>query len=462
MSGSHPDGTLGTHGTPGMPASRRIEIIAVDGLPEVTSGDDLATLIVDACAQAGEPLRDGDVVVVTSKVVSKVEGRVVAADSREDAIDAETVRLVASRTTPKGTTRIVQTAHGLVLAAAGVDASNTEPGTVVLLPVDPDASARALRVRLRELAGVRVGVVVTDTMGRPWRLGLTDNAIGAAGVRVLDDLTGATDSHGRTLEMTVVATADEVAAAADLVKGKLAGRPVAVVRGLAGAVTDDDGPGARTVVRAPDEDMFTLGTAEAIAHGRQTASSGRRTVRAFTDAPVPDDLIHAAVAEAITAPAPHHSTPWRFVVLRDEPVRARLLDALRDRWVEDLRADGFSADEIARRVARGDILRTAPVVVIPLVDLAAGAHAYADERRNACERDMFIAAGGAAVQALLVALAAHGLGSAWIGSTMFAADTARSALGLPGSTQPLGAVAVGHPATEPTEREPRDPHAFIL
>ena len=442
--------------------SARIEIVAVDGLPEIASGDDLATLIVDACERSDVRLADGDIVVVTSKVVSKAEGQVVAAASREDAIDAETVRLVASRTTPKGTTRIVQTAHGLVLAAAGVDASNTAAGTVVLLPVDPDASARALRARLLALTGVRVGVIVTDTMGRPWRLGLTDNAIGAAGVRVLDDLTGANDAHGRTLEMTVVATADEIAAAADLVKGKLTGRPVAIVRGLANAVTDDAGPGAHAVVRSADEDMFALGTAEAIAVGRQSASSARRTVRAFTDAPVPDELVLAAIAEAITAPAPHHSTPWRFLVLRDEQIRTDLLDAMRDRWVADLRADGFSDDEVARRIARGDILRTAPLIVVPFVDLAAGAHAYADERRNTNERDMFIAAGGAAVQALLVALAAHGLGSAWIGSTVFAADTARSALGLSDSMQPLGAVAVGHPLATPTTRELRGPHDFII
>lgn len=445
----------------------RVELIGLDGLPEVIAGADLAALIVDACAVGGWQLADGDIVVVTSKVVAKAEGRVIAADSREDAIDAETVRIVASRATPKGVTRIVQTTHGLVLAAAGVDASNTQPGTVVLLPLDPDASARVLRARLRELAGVSVGVVVTDTMGRPWRLGLTDNAIGAAGVRVLDDLTGTDDAHGRTLEMTVVATADAIAAAADLVKGKLAGRPVAVVRGLADAVTDDDGPGARAVVRSLDEDMFTLGTAEAVALGRQQANSGRRTVRAFTDAPVSDAAVHAAIAEAVTAPAPHHSEPWRFVVLRaddahDMAARARLLDAMRAAWEADLHADGFGDDEIARRVARGDILRTAPVVVVPLVDLAAGAHTYPDDRRNACEREMFIVAGGAAVQALLVALAAHGLGSAWIGSTLFAADAARAALGLPGSMQPLGAVAVGYAATSPAERASRDSAAFIV
>lgn len=208
---------------------------AVPGLPEVAAGDDLAKLI--AAAEPG--LADGDVLLVTSKIVSKAEGRVVAADDREAAIDAETVRIVARR----GPLRIVENRQGLVMAAAGVDASNTPSGTVLLLPEDPDASARAIRDGLRDALGVTVGVVVTDTFGRPWRTGLTDVAIGAAGVRVLDDLRGGTDAYGNPLSATVVATADELAAAGDLVKGKAAGLPVAVLRGLAHVVAADDGEG---------------------------------------------------------------------------------------------------------------------------------------------------------------------------------------------------------------------------
>ncbi|NEC39790.1 coenzyme F420-0:L-glutamate ligase, partial [Streptomyces rubrogriseus] len=197
---------------------------ALPGLPEVRPGDDLAKLIA-----AAEPaLADGDVLLVTSKIVSKAEGRVVEAADREAAIDAETVRVVARR----GPLRIVENRQGLVMAAAGVDASNTPAGTVLLLPEDPDASARGIREGLRDTLGVDVGVIVTDTFGRPWRAGLTDVAIGAAGVRVLDDLRGGTDAYGNPLGATVVATADELAAAGDLVKGKAAGLPVAVLRGL--------------------------------------------------------------------------------------------------------------------------------------------------------------------------------------------------------------------------------------
>ncbi|HWS56932.1 MAG TPA: coenzyme F420-0:L-glutamate ligase, partial [Actinotalea sp.] len=214
--------------------SARLEVWAPDGIGEVRPGDDLARVVGDALDGT---LADGDVVVVTSKVVSKAEGRVVAADDREQAITDETVRVVATREHPGGLLRIVQNRLGLVMAAAGVDASNTPAGSVLLLPLDPDDSARRLRAALAERFGLRIGVVVSDTAGRPWREGLTDLAIGAAGVVVLEDLRGGLDAHGRAMSATVTAVADEIAAASELVRGKTAGRPVAVVRGLGRYVT---------------------------------------------------------------------------------------------------------------------------------------------------------------------------------------------------------------------------------
>lgn len=249
-----------------------LTIWAPDGLPEVAVGDDLVALIAGVLGD----LHDGDVVVVTSKIVSKAEGRVVAATDREQAITDETVRVVATREHPGGVTRIVENRLGLVMAAAGVDASNTPEGTVLLLPLDPDTTARQIRAGLRARLHVRVGVVITDTAGRPWRQGVTDLAIGAAGVVVLDDLRGARDSQGRVLTATMTAVADEIAAAAELVKGKSAGRPVAVVRGLAHVVTDDDGPGARALVRLGEQDMFAQGTAEAYARGWKDATACER------------------------------------------------------------------------------------------------------------------------------------------------------------------------------------------
>lgn len=251
-----------------MAGSDELRVFALTGIGEIAAGDDLASIIA---AAAGDGLRDGDILAVTSKIVSKAEGRQVAAADREQAITDETLRVVATRAHPGGVTRIVENRQGLVMAAAGVDASNTPDGIVLLLPVDPDSSARTLCNELRRRTGLTLGVLLTDTAGRPWRDGQTDIAIGAAGVAVLDDLRGTTDAGGRRLDVTVAAVADEIAAAADLVKGKTSGNPVAVVRGLGRFVTDvrgeDEGSGAKRLQRASAHDMFRLGSAEAHAEG---------------------------------------------------------------------------------------------------------------------------------------------------------------------------------------------------
>ncbi|MFC0678667.1 coenzyme F420-0:L-glutamate ligase [Lysobacter korlensis] len=262
-----------------MAATPAFSVFAIDGIPEVRPGDDLAAVVGDALDGS---LADGDILVVTSKIVSKAEGRKVSAADREDAITAETVRVVATRAHPGGMTRIVENRQGLVLAAAGVDSSNTPEGTVLLLPEDPDGSARALCVALRERFGVRLGVVVSDTLGRPWRLGQTDVAIGAAGVVVLDDLRGSEDAGGRRLEATIVAVADELAAAAELVKGKADGRPVAVIRGLAHLVTEQDAPGARSIVRPSSEDLFRQGSDEAWRAGFEAGRAASGAVNPST------------------------------------------------------------------------------------------------------------------------------------------------------------------------------------
>jgi coenzyme F420-0:L-glutamate ligase/coenzyme F420-1:gamma-L-glutamate ligase len=238
----------------------RLEAWAPEGFPEVAAGDDLATLLLAALG-GGADLADGDVVCVTSKVVSKAEGRTRVGE-REAAIDEETVRVVARR----GATRIVRNRLGLTMAAAGVDASNVAAGSVVLLPLDPDASARALRREVLDRTGTNVAVLVTDTSGRAWREGQTDLAIGAAGLLVAEDFAGRTDPHGNPLVVTLPAVADELAGAAELVQGKLGGRPVAVVRGRADLVLPpgDDGPGAASLVRPEGGDLFGWGAREAV------------------------------------------------------------------------------------------------------------------------------------------------------------------------------------------------------
>ena len=421
-----------------------VSVIAVPGMPEITEGADLAKLIV----KAAPALLDGDILVVTSKIISKAEGRVVKED-REDAIAAETVRVVARR----GPTTIAQTSHGLVLAAAGVDRSNTPLGTVVLLPADPDGSARRLRAAVGDMTGAEVGVLITDTMGRPWRNGQIDTAIGAAGVRPLRDHRGQLDTFGNELQVTVAAVADEIAAAAELVKGKTDQVPVAIIRGLAELVTSEPGQGAAALIRPAEEDMFRLGAADVLGE--------RRTVREFTSDPVDAAAVRRAIEAALTAPAPHHSQPWRFAIVESAAAKTRLLDDMLAAWVRDLRSDSFTEDQIARRVRRGEPLRRAPLLIVPCL-VSDAAHEYPDDRRNAAERAMFLVSMGAGVQNLLVALAVEGLGSCWVSSALFCGPVAATALNLPAGWEPMGAVGVGYPAAPPPPRPWRDPDEFTV
>jgi coenzyme F420-0:L-glutamate ligase len=292
-----------THSTGAPPAPGGLQILPVPGLPDVRPGADLAALIASAAGW----IVDGDVLVVTSKVVSKAEGRLVAAPSdpterdafRRRLIDAETVRLVAQ----VGRTKIVENHLGLVAAAAGIDASNVHADEIALLPVDPDGSAAGL-VESFATRGVRIGVLITDTQGRAWRNGVTDVAIGAAGLPVLDDHRGGVDEFGNELVVTQVAVGDEIAAAADLVKGKLSGIPVAVLRGLnaPGLPTDTARAellgGGRQLVRPADTDLFRLGTDLAIEVGRRDA---------LAEVPAGHDRLHADARSLLHAwQAPHH------------------------------------------------------------------------------------------------------------------------------------------------------------
>jgi coenzyme F420-0:L-glutamate ligase/coenzyme F420-1:gamma-L-glutamate ligase len=334
----------------------------------------------------------------------------------------------------RGDLTIAATRHGFVCANAGVDASNVEDGGLTLLPEDPDGTADHLRAALTAALGVeRLGVVITDTFGRAWRDGVVNVAIGVAGLPASIDLRGTRDHTGRLLDATVVALADEIAAASGLVMGKTAKFPVALVRGAA----IDGAPAGRgsDLLRPPETDLFRESPLQAL--------HARRTIRSFGEGKVPRDALEEAIRAACTAPAPHHTRPWRFTVLMSEPARRGLLAAIAEAWRTDLRGDGTSEDVIERRIARSDtVLGAAPVLIVPWVSFA-GSHPYADAERAHAEQEMFLLSGGAAIQNLLLALHAQGIASCWISSTLFCQEETRAVLRMDDGWFALGTVACG-------------------
>jgi coenzyme F420-0:L-glutamate ligase / coenzyme F420-1:gamma-L-glutamate ligase len=332
-------------------APQRIEVWAW-AWPEVGAGDDLADLVVASAQQS--PLVDGDVVVLTSKVVSKAEGAV-RHGVKADVVGEESARVVARR----GPTVIAQTSHGLVLAAAGVDESNVPGGRLLALPADPDASAQRLREALAARLDVNVAVVVTDTAGRAWRNGQTDIAVGCAGIEPILDLRGMRDAAGRVLAVTTPAVADEIASLGDLVKGKASGRPVAVVRGLAGLVLPRGrpGPGAAALVRDADSDLFGLGSREAVraaALRDDREALARFPRRADGDIEPFDGL--AAVRDDVSVDVGAAADGWTVLVcVRDDAGEAAVFEA--GRLVE--RAGALAAAHRLVEADGGDITRPA-------------------------------------------------------------------------------------------------------
>ena len=230
-----------------------ISIIPVEGIPEAEPGDDVAEMLIAGLATSRLEPEEGDVLVVTHKLVSKAEGRIEEIGDHPEARLRVIEREASAVLRRRDELVITETHHGFVCANAGVDKSNVRHGSVVLLPVDPDLSARRIRARLRQAFGVAIGVIITDTFGRAWRHGLTDVAIGVAGLPAVVDYRGTTDTYGNILEVTEVALADELAAAADLVMGKAKGIPAALIRGVA----HPPGEGSSAdLVRSPAHDMF--------------------------------------------------------------------------------------------------------------------------------------------------------------------------------------------------------------
>jgi coenzyme F420-0:L-glutamate ligase/coenzyme F420-1:gamma-L-glutamate ligase len=387
-----------------------LQVVPLTGIPEVQPGDDLARLLLEAVRRAGLELADGDVLAVTSKVVAKAEGRLVQLPDdpagRErvlrEAVAAETARVVARR----GRLVIAETRHGLVGANALVDASNAGGDRLVLLPADPDASAARLRQAIETLDDHDVAVVVTDTLGRPWRLGQTDVAVGLAGMGALDDWRGRTDGDGRLLEVTEVAVADEVAAAADLVKGKAARVPAALLRGVPRPKGDGT---ARDLVRSPADDLFrTAGTAEDLL----AFLEGPPPPAAFRPDPVDPATLARAVAAALAVPL---SGGHRLEVLPvPDDTRAACLAALSPTPPALAEAPSLLACSLAR----------------PGAPDPAG---------------LGLAAGGA-LRTLVLALHALGIAAVLHPAAPAARPALAAALGLDPGAEPLALVAAGRPA----------------
>ena len=387
-----------------------VEIIPIRGVPEIRPGDDLGAILGRALDEQGARIQDGDVVVVTQKVVSKAEGRIVpeGPGGRAAWVAGETRRVVARR----GDLVIAETRHGFVCANAGVDASNVAEGFLTLLPEDPDASALRIREALGSRSGAAVAVVVTDTFGRPWRQGLVNVAIGCAGLPALVDLRGTKDANGRVLEATVEALADEVAAASGLVMGKADGIPAAIVRGI-----HREGPplpGA-ALVRPPEEDLFRESPLQAVVSRSEAAT--------FAPGDVPSELLREALLAAGSVVGPGGEPPWTLLEVGPGAARVRLAAAV----------EGAPAELVAR----------APLVVVGFAGPAArapdGIPWSEDERRTA------LLAAGAALQRLVLALHALGLASCWIPPTGFRPDAVGRAVGVAGGLVATGVVAAGRP-----------------
>jgi dehydro coenzyme F420 reductase / coenzyme F420-0:L-glutamate ligase / coenzyme F420-1:gamma-L-glutamate ligase len=388
-----------------------IEIIPVGGIPGIGPGDDLSAILGRALLEERIQLQDGDVVVVTQKVVSKAEGRVVpeGPDGKAGWVAKETRRVVARR----GDLVIAQTRHGLVCANAGVDASNIADGYLTLLPEDPDRSAEELRSALSSRSGAEVAVVITDTFGRPWRQGLVNVAIGCAGFPALVDLRGTKDATGRVLEATVVAVADEVAAASGLAMGKADGIPAVVVRGIRveGALLP-----ASALVRLPEEDLFRESPLQALA--------SRYEATAFAPGEIPPGLVQEALLAAETALGTGDGQqPWILMEVSGGHTRARLAAATQGQAAE--------------------ILMTAPVVV---VGFAGPPNPPGDSPRWTEPRwDWAVLSAGAALQNVILAFHALGIASCWISPARFRPNEVQGVLGLAARRVLTGALAAGRP-----------------
>lgn len=434
-----------------------IQLVALAGVPLVQHDDDLVEIILTALTASNEVLRDGDVLVLAQKIVSKAQGRAVLLDTiipslaaerlaHEVNKDARLVELVLRESNEVVRYRrdVLIVAHklGLVTANAGIDQSNVEAGnrTALLLPENPDRTCTELRAALHSRTGAAVAVIINDSHGRAFRNGTVGVAIGASGLAALADLRGRPDLYGRRLQSTEIALADEIAAAASLLMGQAGeGRPMVLARGL----THVHGEGcAADLVRPRKFDLFRTPSGPDAGEILRR----RRTIRRYASTPIPDDLIRQLLEAAISAPSAHNRQPWRFAVLKMVAPKQRLAQAMAKRLREDRSRDGDSADAIEQDVARSITRITgAPLIIVVSLTME-DMDAYPDARRSAAEHQMAVQGTAMAMQNLLIAAEVAGLGASLMCAPLFCPDAVRMALDLPPEWEPQTLMTLGFPA----------------
>jgi coenzyme F420-0:L-glutamate ligase / coenzyme F420-1:gamma-L-glutamate ligase len=436
--------------------------IALAGVPLIKPGDDIATIILAALAASGEKLREGDVLILAQKVVSKAQGRSVPLGSvvpsqraeqlaRDVNKDPRLVELILRESTEVVRHRrdVLIVAHrlGFIIANAGIDFSNIEQGsaddTALLLPQNPDQTSAELRTALLERTGSDVAVIINDSHGRAFRNGTVGTAIGASGLPGLADLRGQGDLYGRRLQSSEVALADEIAAAASLLMGQAdEGRPIVLARGI--PMSHRNGNAAE-LVRERKTDLFR---AQPISRSdiAEELLLRRRSVRRYTPEPVAAAVLEKLLHAAICAPSAHNSQPWRFAVMQTPRPKERLARAMGERLRTDRTRDGDRIDliesDIARSFAR---VAGAPVVVIVCLTLE-DTDPYPDERRRSAEHRMAVQGTAMAMQNLQLAACAAGLGASIMCAPLFCPDTVNEVCELPSRWEPQGLVTIGYPA----------------
>lgn len=443
-------------------------LIALSGVPLVNPGDDLTNIILAALAASQEQLRDGDVLVIAQKIVSKCAGRIVRLGSIESSAEAQAlgrevnkdprlVELILRESTEVIRKRrdVLIVAHrlGFIMANAGIDHSNVEQGmgddTALLLPENPDETCAALRTRLKALTGADVAIIINDSHGRAFRNGTVGVAIGASGLPALIDRRGEPDLYGRRLQSTEVALADEIAAAASMLMGQGdEGRPVVIARGI--PMQSRDGSAAE-LVRPKSLDLFR-------APSGANLLRGRRSIRRYLQKPVPDALLETILETAAHAPSAHNRQPWRFAIVTEAESKRGLAAAMGDRLRADRTRDGDSPEAIEQDVARSFARITSAPVVIMVCLTMEDMDIYPDARRSNAEHQMAIQGTAMATQNLLLAAHEAGLGASVMCAPLFCPDTARNALELPARWEPQVLVMLGYPANpgKPIRRKPLD------